>query len=566
MKYLRSLSAASKLAIGFGAVFLFVLGLGGFSILQMRAMNTHATNIRDVWLPSLIQISKVSSTLKDYRLLESRLVLSAFDPDQSTLSSEFDRYRDALNAVDKAYADYLPMVKAGTIEESSMRLFATDWAQLKQTDASGIVLARVRATVPLLALYRGISEKQYASAVETVERAMRFDEQMSSAEVDISAQTYASAWERMVLALILCGAVCIGTGVVIVTTVARPIGRAVRTVDRLAAGDLDVVVETRRGNDEVGRLLQSLAIFKENAEAAKRLDAEQQAAQSAERHRSTRIEHSVQEFEGKMATMVGVLASGSTELEATARLMSSSMDRAHLEAGTVATASEVASASVQTAAAAAEQLSTSIGEISRQVAQSAQISDRAAEDAKRTDGIVQALAEGANRIGKVVELINGIAGQTNLLALNATIEAARAGDAGKGFAVVASEVKNLAGQTAHATEEIAAQVSHIQAATKEAVSAIRSITATIEQVSEIATSIASAVEEQGAATAEIARTVQETAQAAIQVTNNISGVRDAANDAGAAAAQVLGAAGSVSLQAEQLSAEVKGFASDVRAA
>jgi methyl-accepting chemotaxis protein len=217
-------------------------------------------------------------------------------------------------------------------------------------------------------------------------------------------------------------------------------------------------------------------------------------------------------------------------------------------------------------AAAAEELTASIGEIGRQVAQSSKITSKAVDDAKRTDTIVRALAESAEKIGNVVGLITDVASQTNLLALNATIEAARAGDAGKGFAVVASEVKNLANQTGKATEEIDAQITHIQAATKEAVEAIRGISATIEEVSAISTTIAAAVEEQGAATAEIARNVQQTTQAAQEVTVGISGVSQAASETGEAAGHVLAAASDLSKQAEQLSGEVHTFVAGVRAA
>src|SRR5262249_23258561 len=150
----------------------------------------------------------------------------------------------------------------------------------------------------------------------------------------------------------------------------------------------------------------------------------------------------------------GVLSSASTEMEATAQSMSSTAAQTDQQAANVAAAAEEASTGVQTVASAAEELTSSIGEINRQVAQSARVTEKAVNDARQTDGIVRALADGAQRIGQVVELISSIAGQTNLLALNATIEAARAGDAGKGFAVVASEVKSLANQTAKATEEI----------------------------------------------------------------------------------------------------------------
>ena len=218
-------------------------------------------------------------------------------------------------------------------------------------------------------------------------------------------------------------------------------------------------------------------------------------------------------FETKVGSLVGILSSASAELEATARAMTSTADRSNSQAAAVASAAEEASAGMQTVASAAVQLTASIDEISRQVAQSSKITSRAVDDARRTDGIVRTLSEGAEKIGAMVGLITKIASQTNLLALNATIGAARAGDAGNGFAVVASEVKNLATQTGRATEEIGAQVRQIQIATKELVEAIRGISGVIEEVSAIATAIASAVEQQGAPTSEIARNVRQTTKA-----------------------------------------------------
>ena len=273
-----------------------------------------------------------------------------------------------------------------------------------------------------------------------------------------------------------------------------------------------------------------------------------------------------QDFEVSVGHLVGSMASGSTQMQATASGMANTATRTNQQATTVAAAAEEASAGVQTAAAAAEELTASIHEISRQVAQSTKITGKAVEDARRTDTIVRALADGAQKIGDVVQLITGIAAQTNLLALNATIEAARAGDAGKGFAVVASEVKSLAGQTAKATEDIGAQIRQIQDATGEAVQAIKAIGATIEEVNTIASNIAAAVEEQGAATAEIARNVQQTAASTQEVTVTILGVSQAANEAGGAAEQVLGAASDLSRQAEQLTSEVSRFVAGIHAA
>jgi methyl-accepting chemotaxis protein len=282
--------------------------------------------------------------------------------------------------------------------------------------------------------------------------------------------------------------------------------------------------------------------------------------------RGRKVDALLQSFEEKTAALVGMVAAAATDLRTTAEALSGTTDTTTQRATDVAAAVEQASVNVRTVASAAEEFHSSIAEIARQVAQSSAIAGKAVDDARRTDSIVKTLAGGAQRIGDVVGLINSIAGQTNLLALNATIEAARAGDAGKGFAVVASEVKSLANQTAKATEDIRKQISEIQSATGEAVQAIESITGTIEELSKIASSIASAVEEQGNATQEIARNVQEAASGTQHVSANIAGVSEGARETGAAAGRVLGAAGNLSGQAEQLRGDVRTFISDVKAA
>lgn len=257
--------------------------------------------------------------------------------------------------------------------------------------------------------------------------------------------------------------------------------------------------------------------------------------------------------------MVGVVTAASTELQATSQSMENTANATTQQATAVAAAAEEASTNVQTVASAAEELSSSISEISRQVAQSTQISNEAVEEAQRTNAMVLGLAEAANKIGEVVKLINDIASQTNLLALNATIEAARAGEAGKGFAVVASEVKNLANQTAKATEEISSQIGDIQSATKSAVTAIESISGTITHISESSQAIATAVEEQGAATQEIARNVEQAASGTTEVTTHINDVTEQATETGHSAQEVLAASGELSRQAEQLNGEVDTF-------
>ncbi|MBR0813102.1 cache domain-containing protein [Bradyrhizobium diazoefficiens] len=338
-------------------------------------------------------------------------------------------------------------------------------------------------------------------------------------------------------------------------------------MQEISEGAIDKPVEETGRGDEIGRMAETLEVLRQTALTARALEAERVATKTrTEQEKRDALIALADRFDASVGQLVGLMASGSGQLETTAKSMSSTAEGTNRRAAVVGSAATEASQRVQTVAAAAEELSSSITEISRQVAQSAEVTGRAVDSARRTDTIVRALSDGAQQIEHVAELISNIAAQTNLLALNATIEAARAGEAGRGFAVVASEVKSLASQTAEATREIGDKIAQIQGATREAVDAIGGITATIEEVSRIATSIGAAIEEQGAATAEIARSVSQTAEATQEVTTNIGGVSTAANETGNAAGMVLAAASNLSKQAEQLSGEVGTFLAGVRAA
>ncbi|WP_430911521.1 methyl-accepting chemotaxis protein [Methylobacterium sp. sgz302541] len=347
----------------------------------------------------------------------------------------------------------------------------------------------------------------------------------------------------------------------------RPLRLIASSMERLAAGDLSAQVPVLTRQDEIGAIARALGVFRMTiAENGELTLAQGRLRERAESERKTAMLALADDFERAVGSVLGMVGSAAAQLQGTAQAMSATAGETASQSTTVAAAAEEAASNVGTVAAAAEELGSSVQEIGRQVSGSAELARLAVSEAEQTAGLVQALSAAAAEIGNVVALISSIAGQTNLLALNATIEAARAGEAGRGFAVVASEVKELASQTARATDEISTQIARIQGSTGQAVTAIDAITGRIREISGVATSLSAAVEEQGAATQEIVRNVSQAAMGTGEVTANIAGVAGAADETGAAAAQVLTSASELSRQSDHLRAEVARFLATVRAA
>lgn len=372
----------------------------------------------------------------------------------------------------------------------------------------------------------------------------------------------------MIIAICIIGGLVAGAvlAMVIGAGIANPINNMTGTMKSLANSDTTIEIPGMGRGDEIGDMAGAVEIFKENMIKADELSAAQRQETEFKEFRQRTMEGLMSEFEQSVTGVLGEVTSASDSMKVGAEGMVRAADETLQQSATVATTAEQTSGNVQTAATAAEELSSSIEEISRQVSHSSQIASEAVSKVEQTSGKINDLVVAAQKIGDMVALITDIADQTNLLALNATIEAARAGDAGKGFSVVASEVKNLANQTAKATEEISIHITGIQQSSQESVTAMDGIGSTIGNINEVASAITAAVEEQGAATQEIARNVEQAARGTTEVTSSMSTVNTAANDTSTAANSVLTSADDLSNHSSSLRGHVEQFLTDIKGA
>jgi methyl-accepting chemotaxis protein len=408
------------------------------------------------------------------------------------------------------------------------------------------------------ALYVG-QIKNYAGQpvglLEIVKDTTEYEAAVASAQRNLILGTAAILFGAIVLAFLL------GRGL------SRPLTAITAVMNRLSSGDTGVTIPGSERRDELGTMAKAVDVFRRNMlEAASLREAQEADKARAEIEKQALQRQMADRFEADVKGVVGAVARATEGMQHVAGEITSSVNGTSERAAAAADASEEASTSVNTVAVATEELASSVTEIGRQVAHSSRVADNAVVKATETTEMVTSLAAAAEKIGDVLRLISAIASQTNLLALNATIEAARAGEAGRGFAVVASEVKELASQTAKATDEIAGQVAAIQSATGNCVTAIGDISSTIREISGIAATIAAAVEQQGSATREIARSVQQASAGTTEVSANVAGASQAADQSRSLAGNAMVASGELGRHATALMKSVDTFLAGLRGA
>lgn len=361
------------------------------------------------------------------------------------------------------------------------------------------------------------------------------------------------------------GGALVAAGVFAQRQIARPLAQVSGAIEALAKGERVSIPQTA-ARDEIGEIWRGMSVFAKAMEDTERMRAaEADAEKSRVAARRKEMAEVASRFESAVGAMVTELAASARGMDSAAGDLAASAQQAKAQSESVVNAAAETAANVQAVAAATEELSATAREVGSQAIAATDVAAAAVENVRKARERVEALDRGSQKIGEFVRLIQEIAGQTNLLALNATIEAARAGESGRGFAVVASEVKNLADQTARATEEITAQMGAIQSASSDTVHAIQDIDKVIARVHEIAVSVSAAVEEQHAATSEIARNVSQAAQGTQRVTDEMDQMREAANGAGDGAARMRSSAGDLADRAGVLGRQVDGFLRDVRA-
>ncbi|MCJ2085937.1 methyl-accepting chemotaxis protein [Methylobacterium sp. E-005] len=496
-----------------------------------------------------LQATRIESAILDSRLAAARSVINPDPRFRAEFQEKVEQARIALQALEGDGA------VAGRIRELA------DTLAVYKAELTGYHEAMIAS--------KAISEtgiKPRTDAIAT--NCAKLRERIVAASTEIKAETeerVLRAWRIEVGLGALALIIGVALAAIIASSIIRPIDGMVKAMERLAEGHTDLVVPSQDAAAELGAMAKAVEVFRKNAIVRAELEAAQANARAASQRRAERREQLVEIFDQKIAASLEIVTLATSELDATARSMTQIADDTNTQAVASSTAADLASMNVETVAAAAEEMVSSLQEIERQVLRANEAAGLAAHEAEASNTAMASLRAASKQIGAAVTTISGIAAQTNLLALNATIEAARAGEAGRGFAVVAAEVKELAGQTAKATDQIGGLIFAIQGATTQAAEAMQQIARTITSVNEISGAIASTVVEQTAATSEISRNATEAAQGTQHVSSNVSQVLSASRETGNAASQVLNAAAELAKQSLAVKQEVDGFLRDIQA-
>jgi len=503
LSHLRNLRVAAKLFIAFAIVCLLLLIVAVLALTRLADSQNRLGEMSGKTLASVAAIDEVQANLLQLRLDASNIALAQ---DQAGVDEQLAKLKGDDEVFDKSWAAYRQSNPHSTPQDVART--AAQISQYRQVRAPQLAFA-VKDDIKSYIAYRDEHTTPVVAALLKSIVEMRGDEMKgAAASAAAGRSSYHTAFTLIVAVAVAALAVAVALALLISRAVGRPLAKVVRVVNGLADGRLDARVE-HDSKDEMGQLAEATNASIERLQAVMRQITDQ----------ATRLAGASEQLTG----VAGQLSTGAAD----------SASRAQ----TVAAATEQISTNIGVVAAGGEEMNAAIGSIAQSSTEAAQTASEAVTFAAEAGATIARLDTSSREIGEVVKLITSIAEQTNLLALNATIEAARAGDAGKGFAVVAGEVKELAQQTAHATDQVVTRVQTAQADASAATAAIAQISDVISRIDDLQLSVSTAVEEQSATTAEMIRNVTDVSSGSQEIAANVSGIAQAASETTRSASQ-----------------------------
>ncbi|AUG53278.1 methyl-accepting chemotaxis protein [Thalassospira marina] len=558
MMYIKNMLIPTKLAACFAVMILVILAVGGSGLYAMSQVEE-----ADGKSENLIYVEESFNNIDAaYRTARQEMTYFLTTGDRQGLEA----YKAAVVRTDESVAHLMDTA----INDEQIRALAKEmesaidsWEKLANEQA---LLMRQYLTVNHARAIEASGEPR-ALALKVNVAAQELEDYIDGTRLELEKEQHA-ATTFFKITLLTGIIILIGIAIMFATVLTRMIALPIRdmtgAMSKLADGDVNVYIKEMKRTDEVGAMSRALQVFRENAAERARLAEQESIEAQRQLDRARHMGELSDRFDRQINEVLKTVTTALDEVRGASEQLSDHSERANNDAQSVAVQAQESSANIETVATATSQLSSSINEISHQISQVTDIAQQAVRDTERTNARVLQLNEAAQSVGEVVNLISDIANQTNLLALNATIESARAGEAGKGFAVVAGEVKNLASQTARATEQITGKITEMQSETGAAAAAVRDFAETIRRIEGLMAVVASAVEEQGAATHEISRSVDGVASGNQQINNAVGSVARAATESGELSNGQLGCVGRLTAANDQLLAHVHGFLDEVR--